>query len=166
MKAVFVIGLAVSSVAAVLLLFVVVPTLSVSYQEEEFEPVQEGPSPEEVPVFDEDYWSEDKEYWFPRNVPATGASHIVVGELVNKPLVEVYPEGGGKPALINQVKYSEAPWIHEAIDNNNQLVAMDDNSLAEFYAFYDKQDTFTPYFEVTFPDGSVKYYDVRLTEVP
>jgi len=159
--------LAVSASVVLLLVVAVVPMLSASTHEEEFEAIQEGPSPEEVPVFDEGYWSNDKEYWFAgRNVPVTGSPNLLTHELVNKPLAIVYPEGGGMPALINQVKYNEASWIHASIKNANNPAKLDDNSRDEFFAFYDKQDAFTPYFEVTFPDGSMKYYEVMFIEVP
>jgi hypothetical protein len=119
-----------------------------------------------MPFFEDDL-SNDKEYWFAgRNVPATGIPHLLTHELVNKPMAVLYLEEGGVPALINQVKYSEAPWLHASIENSNNPTKLDDSSRAEFFAFHDKQDVFTPYFEVTFSDGSVKYYEVMFIEVP
>jgi hypothetical protein len=160
--------LAVSALTVLLLVLAVVPMLSASNPKDEIEEATPSPSPEEDPFFDDEgYFSNDKEYWFAgRNVPATGSPHLLTQELVNKPLAEVYSEGGGKPALINQVRYSEASWIHASIENANNPTKLDDNSREEFFAFYDKQDVFTPYFEVTFSDGSVKYYEVMFIEVP
>ncbi|MGI0037927.1 MAG: hypothetical protein ACRD99_06185 [Nitrososphaera sp.] len=160
MKVRVVAALSVCSVAVLLLLFMVVPVLSISTQDVEIEPATPVPSPEEMPVFEDD-WSDDKEYWFPRNVPETGSPHLLAQELVRQPEV-----GEGQLALIYQLEYDEALWIHASLNNTGIATKLDDKSLTEFFAFYDKQDDFTPYFDVTFPDGSVKFYEIMFIEVP
>ena len=43
---------------------------------------------------------------------------------------------------------------------------MNEDLLSEFYAYYERVGNKIIYFEVTYPDGVVKYYAVRYSEIP
>lgn len=83
----------------------------------------------------------------------------------------------------NKVNYDDALWLQRAMDNKGNFAAvdksidigqeirigtvirLDDAEMDAFFDFYKQARTNTPFFQVTFPDGLVKYYDVRFFEV-
>jgi hypothetical protein len=137
--------------AVIILLFAVVPSLATSTPPE-FEDVETVTPPvDEMPYFEDDYPDND---WFPTDRPATGTPHIIALELQ------------GKPDSFITVQSSEASWIQIAAEKNGEPLALTQEDSEDFFSAYEKVEEFTPYFEVSYPDGSVKYYQLIYTEVP
>ncbi len=112
----------------------------------------EGPSPEEMP-----YWVDDfSGFPYPpsRELPFTGTPHLRATEL------------HAVPDIFYQVNYAEERWLQDAVDNEMERVRMNEDLLSEFYAYYERVGNKIIYFEVTYPDGVVKYYAVRYSEIP
>ena len=111
------------------------------------------------------------EEWQPWLAPPNGVPHLWIIELATD------------PDTPDKVSYDEAPWLHRAMDDRGNLaeteesidigreirvgtVIMLDNAEKEaFFDSYRQKMTDTPFFQVTFPDGLVKHYDVRFFEV-
>jgi hypothetical protein len=106
------------------------------------------------------------------NFTSTGNPYIYTIELA------------GVPDNLHKVRYEEASWIQKAMDMKGQLVdtrstinpgfevkvgqlaKLDEAEHNAFFGFLAKAQHQGPYYEVTFPDGSVKYYDVMFVELP
>lgn len=110
-----------------------------------------GPSPEEQPYIVE---SENAFPWPPIGLPSTGNPQMQITELQTK------------PESFNKINLAEAQWLQNAIGKQNQRVSMSQESVAEYFSYYKKVNNHNGYFEVTFPDGSVRYYNIIYTEVP
>lgn len=150
-------SVAVLVVVGVMALFIgllaVAPGLKAAPVEEKDETETPGPSPNDAPFFEDDFSGID----YPRRdgVPSTGDPHIKVTELK------------GRPEVFNQVKLKDAQWLEDGIAHNGQPVRLYEDSMEQFFEYYEQAGNKIPYFEVTMPDGSISsYYDVRFLEIP
>jgi hypothetical protein len=119
---------------------------------EEIDTLMEGPSPEEMPFFEDDF--SNLPYPPSRELPSTGVPHLRATELYTI------------PKAFNQVNYNDEQWLQAVLDNKGEQVRMDEKSLDEFYSYHERVDNKIIYFQVSFPDDAVKYYSVRYNEVP
>jgi hypothetical protein len=100
------------------------------------------------------------------------------------PYLLITPMAKTDPEMHNKVNYDDAPWLYRAIDDkgnfaeidkslyiaqyvrNGTAIKIDNAEMEGFFDFYRKAKINTPFFEVRFPDGAVRYYDVRFLEEP
>lgn len=71
-----------------------------------------------------------------------------------------------KPDSFNKINLEEANWLRNIMDKQGERVSVTQESVEEYFTYYENAKNHNSYFEVTFSDGSVKYYEVIYTEVP
>lgn len=71
-----------------------------------------------------------------------------------------------KPDSFNKINLTDAKWLQNVIGKQNQRVNMNQESVAEYFAYYQNVKNHNSYFEVTFPDGTARYYEIIYTEAP
>lgn len=111
--------------------------------------VQPGPSPDEVPRIVEK-WT----FTSPDNVPSTGKPQLKVTELL------------AKPDQYNKVRLASATWLQNIIDKPGKYVDLPDQAKAEYFGYLNSIRNNMAYYEVTFPDGTAKYYHIDFHEEP
>jgi hypothetical protein len=111
--------------------------------------VQPGPSPKDVPRI-VDTW----EYVPMDKLPSTGKPQLMISEIQ------------GKPDKYNKINYQAAKWIQDPLSKPGKYVDLPEQSKAEFFGYLNSVRNNMAYYEVTYPDGSVKYFHVDYHEVP
>lgn len=110
--------------------------------------VQPGPSPDVVPIILEDW----KFHPYDINGPSTGQAQLMASEIYVK------------PDQYNTINYNEATWLQNAIDKQRQYIDLSDQSKADYFDYRNTVKNDMAYFEVTFPDGTTKYYHIDFHE--
>ena len=149
-RAIIVIGLVALAAFVSVLGATLILTTSESAEENDY--LMEGPTPEEMPFWVDDF--SGIPYPPSRELPSTGAPHLRAIEL------------HAVPDVFNQVNYDEERWLQVAVDNEMENVRMNEDLLSEFYAYYKRVGNNVIHFEVTYPEGIVKCYAVRYSEIP
>ncbi|HEX7032001.1 MAG TPA: hypothetical protein VF172_03280 [Nitrososphaera sp.] len=106
--------------------------------------------------------------WLP---PANGVPHLWITEIAVDPDTR------------NKVTYDNAIWLHRAMDSRGNLaetdgmidigqeittgtvIRLDEAEKEAYFDFYKQTRTNISLIQVTFPNGLVKYYDVKFLEV-
>lgn len=136
-------------IALVLLSFAaLVPSFSQTDTQNEITP---GPNPEEEPYIVE---SKDAFSWPPGHLPSSGNPQMQLVQLQTK------------PDSFNKIDLEDANWLRSIIDKPGEWVSVTQESLQEYFAYYENVKNHNSYFEVTFTDGSTRYYEVIFTESP
>jgi hypothetical protein len=136
-------------IALVLLSFAaLVPSFSQTDTQNEMTP---GPNPEKEPYI---AGSEDAFAWPPGDLPSTGNPQMQLVQLQ------------AKPDSFNKINLEDANWLRSIIDKPGEWVSVTQESVLEYFAYYENARNHNSYIEVTFPDGSARYYEVVYTESP
>ena len=138
----------VAVITAAFLFTAVMPSFGQSTVDEN---VQTQPASEEPAIIVE---SEDAFPWPPINQPSTGKPVMRAVELQTN------------PDSFNKVNLEDAEWLQNAVDRTGERVDMTDEMVQDYFRYYEEVNNHGRYFEVTFSDGTVKYYAVSFTEVP
>lgn len=111
--------------------------------------VQPGPSPDEMPIISENW------QFHPRDgIPSTGKPQLKITELY------------AKPDKYNRINFHAAQWLQNIIDKPGKYVDLPEQSKAEYFGYYNSVRNTMAYFEVTFPNGTAKYYHIEFHEDP
>jgi len=111
--------------------------------------VQPGPSPIEVPIISENW------VFHPRdNVPSTGKAQLMISEIFVK------------PDQYNKINYGQAKFLQNNMDKLGKYVDLPDQSKADYFAYRNLVKNNMAYFEMTFPNGTTKYYHMDFHEDP
>jgi vacuolar-type H+-ATPase catalytic subunit A/Vma1 len=111
--------------------------------------VQEGPSPTEQPRILEEW-----KFTPLGNQPLTGKPQLIVTEMF------------AKPDQYNKIDLKSAPWLQNMMNKQGRYVDLPDQSKAQFFGHFNQMRNNMAYYEVTFEDGSTKYYHIDYHEEP
>lgn len=140
--------------ASILSLMLFLPTTSVTAVdletiEQTIGIVQPGPSPKDIPRI-VDTW----EYVPMDKIPSTGKPQLLITEMQ------------ATPDKYNKISYQAARWIQEPLSKIGKSVDLPEQSKADYFSYLNSVRNNMAYFEVTFPDGSTKYFHIDYHEVP
>lgn len=84
--------------------------------------------------------------------PKTGAANVLA--------LEIVPQG----EKFNKAKQGQIDWLDAAINNVGNNTPVDDVKLKDFQKYVEGQKA--PDFEMTFENGTIKYYRIYFMEMP
>lgn len=84
--------------------------------------------------------------------PKTGAANVLA--------LEIVPQG----EKFNKAKQGQIDWLDAAINNVGNNTPVDDVKLKDFQKYVEGQKA--PDFDMTFENGTIKYYRIYFTEMP